>query len=385
MGSGLPVRNSVSQRLVIRYAIVLVLFAATGSLQSCAKERSTTHVIPNSRVYVTLENPLPPTLLIFDANADSLVDSLRPPIDAYTTTVVCDRKYPRFLVSQNRNVFLFSGAGGSAAGPHMTRSVYFAYCSSTNEIIGSRGTYGGVVGPIVEIFDAETMTLAHEDTIALGTQVAVDQKKGLFYGISYYEDTPGATPSRSVLCAYDIVHRNFHDCWAIIDTASGTEYYLDRFAISPDGKNAYLQASVPSATRLIGLELETKKTFFEINEFAPRGEPEVTPDGRQVWLPVGGEGPSDKVDRIKVYDARTGDLQETIDLQELRFHPNATVNPYSIRFTPDGTRAYVLCLQFGGPILLIDTDSFEILKVWPTDESSPRIHRPLSIDIGPAP
>lgn len=381
------IRGGMSLRISMRrFLLVLVVAWAGASVFSCSKDRSTTPTTAKSRVYVTVENnPPPPTLLIFDAETDSLVDSLKPPIDGFTTKVTCDPSAPRFIVSRNSTIWAYAGGGASFLGQFDARAGYFAYYTKAGELVGSTGSSMGVVRPHLQVLDAQSLAAKYEDTIGLATQVEIDNSRGLFYGISYQGDSSGEPASRSVLCAYDLVHREFHDCWEIRDSSSDEEYYLIRFAISPDGGIAYLVAFLSNTVRFVGLDLDSKSIFFDRPVYPTGGVPEVTPDGRHVWLPIGADGPDSEVDRIHVFNATTGQLESTIDLRPYRYLPYVAIKPGHIRFTPDGTKAYVMCVRFGAPMLVIDTDTYAVRKTWYADSEAPRTHRFQSIDIGPAP
>jgi DNA-binding beta-propeller fold protein YncE len=358
-----------------------------GLFSMCADERPTSTVSTAARFYVTAYGGDPPLLFVFDTNNDSLIDTLPQSRDWGDFQIACDPDEPRFLVNHGRDAKLYSDGGSMAVWHDSLPTVYAAFDSRRNLLVGTRGSFGGVIAPLLNVYDPISRAVQYSDTIPLAIHFRLDRARGLAYGIVTYELTPTGDPDlRQELCAYDYINRQVHRCWSVLPDTSGRGLLIRQFTLHPDSKRAYITAeSTDGSSQLVGLDLANGTHFFNVAIYRPWGEPAISPDGTEVWYPERGLDLSSDPETITIYNASTGDVKGQIDLGGYRPLPNRPIRPAHIRFVPSGEKCYVSCYGPGGPVLVIDVARHEVTKVFKLFTGSSPERIVSQADMGPAP
>jgi DNA-binding beta-propeller fold protein YncE len=357
-------------------AVLLIVLAA-----ACAQERSLGPKPVGGRVYISAGG-FDPQIYVIDVETDSLIDSIPIPIDAGPPQIVCDRDVPRFAAwggsrtygtmffnAGEHTPFLRADSGGSQA--------IRGFDASRGLLVATGGAVGvGATSPartLIRRFPSLEVIL--RDTVGVN-QGIVFRRQGLIAGLVDYADEYNSWVG-SKLGMYDYVNHRLTKLVAVGDRPDSNSIF--RLGGHPNARWFYLTVPTHAGPRLIGYDISQERELFRVPIVGLVGEPEVTPDGKEVWYPDGGV-PGVILERITIYDASTGVLLDSVKFTDWRELGGAQW-PVQVRFSSDGKKAYTCSGGLAGAgMFLIDVKSRSVTKAWY------RPHRfPQYLDIGPSP
>ena len=151
----------------------------------------------------------------------------------------------------------------------------------------------------------------------------------------------------------------------------GARFQIGHFDFSPDGARIYATGRfVGEPLSVVGYSRSTRQVLFE-SQPAGMCNPwscQVTPDGSEVWVTDKDAPPGHSFcsGSIFILDAMTGAIKDSIPTRGLRPSSDTPLFVRDLRFTPDGTKAYVNCgtsPNQAEPIIVIDVASREVAKL----------------------
>jgi WD40 repeat protein len=170
----------------------------------------------------------------------------------------------------------------------------------------------------------------------------------------------------SKLAVYDYAEGREIDSVIISPDEQGVGFQVSNFCLSPDGRRLYaLGGGAGGGPSLVGYDLGHRQLLFRQQLYSAVGNCRVTPNGREVWITDPGSGFESPIfpGLILIFDAATGTVLDTITTVGYPPRPTQPLYVQDIRFTPTGEKAYVNCIKWGTPILVIDTQTRQITKL----------------------
>jgi len=358
-------------------AVVLLTALALG----CTSERS---VEPNgeerSFVYVSLQQDTVVTI-IFDADADTIVDSIRSPEWNDAVRVIADPVNPVFALIPYAadELWLYPAGRTQPLGCFSFPYSPVAFVHSPDFVIGSRSGCSGTGS--TALYRPPEMSLVFMDTVGL-TWPRADEERGLIFGLAdSCTETGGLLSSK--IGAYDYLNRCFVRTWDIDPDGDGVANQVWRFELDAPRQRVYVTTDSAGIPSLVCHDVRQDVLIWQKPVFAVVGNPRVTPDGSEVWYPEPGggtQGQRDRTETITIFDSETGTVLTVMDLKEYRVPGHGPVRPRVIRFLPSGDKAYVLCgFNSPGPLLVVDVRTRSVTQSFWQD--TPRW--PYFMDLGP--
>ncbi|HUU47078.1 MAG TPA: hypothetical protein VM118_15225 [Acidobacteriota bacterium] len=356
------------QRLPRIDAWGLMIIVIAGLLLACTSERSIeSNGEERSFVYVSIQQDTVVTI-IFDADADTIIDSIRIPEWIGAPYVYADPRRPVVALT-TAELRMFRGAEPLPQSIDYYRFAGLGFIEDPDWIVASvSGCLPG--GGRTAAYNATDLSQVYSDTLGL-LNAQVCEEQGLLFGISSPCD-PAEGPIFSLFASYDYGNRRVVETWSIDPDSSGRPPSLWRFRVHPDGRRLYVTTSTRQSHVLVCYDLRERVIIWRQPIVATLGEPRVTPDGKEVWYPDPGWGtpdPYDLVETVTVFDADNGTVLSEISLKDYRVGGEVPVTPRVVRFLPSGKKAYVLgAFNNPGPLLIIDVPSREVIKsFWQED------------------
>ena len=250
----------------------------TASALSCVSERT---VEPKgearSFVYVSIQQDTVVTI-IFDADADTVIDSIRIPewmdaplvyADPYRPLVALTAAELRMFhcaepLPQRLDDYRFSGLGFTEDRDWILASV--------------SGCLPG--GGRTAAYNATDLSQVYSDTLGLLRPQECEQQ-GVLFGISSPCDTADG-PIFSLFASYDYRNRRVVETWSIDPDSSGRPPSLWRFRVHSDGRRLYVTTSTHHSHVLVCYDLQERAIIWQQPISTTLGEPRVTPDGKEV-------------------------------------------------------------------------------------------------------
>lgn len=354
--------RAMRQGRAIWLALVLGGFAVAG-VMSCARERGLSPPALATALHLVLAGE-PVTVVSINTDDDSVFNTLILPESWDHALVAADIATPRVLLSYNYDVRFYSDIDDVAPVTFVSPTARLAFTREPDVVIGSNGSEGGVTEGQLNIFRPPGFSISHVDSIGM-LEYWVAPESNIIAGITGY-DNLGGPPFSYRVHVYDYVEQQTIRLRELT-SSSGASLMLWRCGVSPGGDRVYLGASHPEGIELVCYSPGLDSVLFSVPVNVPYGDPRVTPNGREVWYPDMGLPALQQLEAVRVFDSQTGHKLADIDLSPFRFSPNRRVIPLQIRFTPDGEKAYVLSQDYGGPLIVIDTQSRDVIDVIVTD------------------